>query len=72
MNLEPGYLLLALLVSSIGFVMFMYGRKQQRPLQVAGGLALLVFPYFIHGLLALSAVTAAVLVAVWGGVRRGL
>ncbi|MGB5695185.1 MAG: hypothetical protein WBM46_06005 [Polyangiales bacterium] len=72
MKLDANYLLLTLLVSSIGFVMFMYGRKQRRPLQVAGGIALLVFPFFVHGLLAISLITAVILIAVWGGVRLGL
>jgi len=72
MDLDPNYLLLTLLVSSIGFVMFMYGRKQRRALQIAGGIALLVFPYFVHGLLAISVITGLILIAVWGGVRHGL
>lgn len=72
MDLDPNYLLLTLLVSSIGFVMFMYGRKQHRPLQVAGGVALLVFPFFVHGLLAITVIATLILAAVWGGVRLGL
>ena len=69
MNVDANYLLLALFVGSIGFVMFMYGKKQERPLQVVGGLVLLVFPYFVHSLLWISVITALVLVGVWAGVR---
>ena len=69
---DPNYLVVALLVSSIGFVMFMYGKKQRRPLQFAGGLTLLIFPYFLHNVLWMSVVTVLICAAVWGGVKMGL
>ncbi len=70
--LEPGYLFVGLIGSGVGFVMLMYGRKQGRPLQVAGGLLLLVLPMFIRDVGWLTAFTAAICVAVWFGVRAGL
>ncbi|HVZ72821.1 MAG TPA: amino acid transport protein [Polyangia bacterium] len=47
MNLSPSALMASLLVSSIGFVLFVYGRKIGRLPQLVGGLALMVFPYFV-------------------------
>jgi len=50
MNLDGNALLASLLVSSIGFVSFAYGKKQQRLPQMLVGLALMGFPYFVSSL----------------------
>ncbi len=70
--LDPGYLVVSLLVSSIGFVMFVYGKKQQRPVQLGSGLLLLIFPFFVHNALWLSLIGAVVCAVVWGSVKAGL
>jgi len=72
MSLDPNYLLLAFLVSSVGFVLFVYGKRQRRPLQLGGGLLLLVCPYFLHSASVLAIVGAAIITAIWIGVRLGL
>lgn len=69
---EPSYLVVALLTSSVGFVMLMYGRKQHRPLQLASGLMLLIFPFLVRDALWLGLIAAAICVGVWGGVKAGL
>jgi hypothetical protein len=69
---EPWYLFVGLIGSSIGFVMLMYGRKQHRPLQVLGGLVLLVLPYLLRDALPLGLSSAVICVAVWAGIRAGL
>ncbi len=69
---EPKYLLVALLASSVGFVMVIYGKKQHRPLQLAGGILLLVFPFLVRDALLLALVSAAICAGVWGGVKAGL
>lgn len=48
MNLEPGYLLASMFVSGIGYVLFMYGRKQRRFPHMAMGALMLVYPYFVE------------------------
>ncbi|MGE3273667.1 MAG: hypothetical protein AB7O67_01055 [Vicinamibacterales bacterium] len=71
MTIDPGYLLLSLVVSGVGFVLFTYGRKQARLPQVVGGLLLMVYPYFAStwtGLLGGGALIAAV---TWWVVRLG-
>jgi len=70
--LDPAYLLVSLLVSSVGFVMFMYGKKQSRPVQFGVGLVLLVVPYFLRDPLLLGMVGAAACALVWGSVKAGL
>lgn len=69
---EPEYLLVSLLSSSVGFVMFMYGRKQGRPVQIGAGLLLLVLPFFLRDALWLGLASAVICVAAWGAIRAGL
>lgn len=71
MSLDPTYLLLALLVSSVGFVLFMHGKRQRLPLQFGGGLILLVYPYFVHNPAWMVIIAVAVIVAIWAGIRLG-
>ena len=70
--LDPAYLLVSLLVSSVGFVMFVYGKKQSRPVQFGAGLVLLLIPYFLRDPLWLSVAGAATCAIVWGCVKAGL
>ena len=47
MNLAP--LLWGVLFSSIGLGYFIYGKRQQAPIPLVCGIALMVFPYFVSG-----------------------
>ena len=69
---EPAYLIVSLIVSSVGFVMFVYGKKQHRPVQLGAGLLLLLIPFFVRDGLVLGIVGAAISATVWGAVRAGL
>jgi len=69
---EPAYIAVSLVVSGVGFVMFMYGKKQHRPVQLASGLLLLLIPLFVRDALWLTVIGAVVCVIVWGGVKAGL
>jgi hypothetical protein len=71
-SLDGNSLLASLFVSSIGFVLFAYGRKQARYPQVLSGLVLLVFPYFVTGVLPMFAIALVILAGLWGAVRAGL
>ena len=44
-------LMLSLVPSGIGFVLFMYGKKQERWPDLAAGIALMVYPYFVNTVL---------------------
>ncbi|MGE0043963.1 MAG: hypothetical protein AB7H88_03330 [Vicinamibacterales bacterium] len=71
MSFDPAFLLVSLAASGVGFVLFSYGRKQARLPQVVGGVALMVYPYFVStvpGLLLAGAVIGA---AVWAALRQG-
>jgi hypothetical protein len=71
MSLDPGLMFLSLLTSGIGFVFFMYGKKQERPPQLVGGLVLMVYPYFVSTLTASIGIAVAIIAAVWIAVRAG-
>ena len=59
------------LSGGIGFVLFVYGRKQERWPQLAAGLAFMVYPYFATSVVALTLVGVALGVALWLAVRAG-
>jgi hypothetical protein len=59
------------LVSSIGYVLFSYGRKLTRPPQMCGGLVLMVFPYFVPSVPWMLLVAAVLSALVWVAVRMG-
>ena len=70
--LDPAYLVVSLVVSSVGFVMFMYGKKQHRPVQLGFGLVLMLITFFVRDGLWLGVVGVAICAIVWGGVKAGL
>jgi len=69
--MDPGLLFLSLITSGVGFVLFVYGKKQGRWPQLAGGLALMAYPYFVSTLAATLVIGAAIMAAVWIAVRQG-
>ena len=46
MSFDPTWLFISLIPSGIGFVLFVYGKKQQRWPQLVAGLVLMAYPYF--------------------------
>ncbi len=71
MSLEPGWIVASLIVSSIGFILLNYGRKFARVPQIVVGLAMLIYPYFVPGVLANVLVAVGLLGAMWLAVRLG-
>jgi hypothetical protein len=63
LDVDPSYLIASMLVSSVGFVLFSYGKKQRRFPHTALGIVLLVYPYFV---------TNVALMLTIGGVLMGL
>ena len=54
------FLMLSLIPGGIGFVLFVYGKKQERWPQLVAGLALMVYPYFTPGVPLLVGVGALI------------
>jgi multisubunit Na+/H+ antiporter MnhC subunit len=71
MSFDPGVLFLSLLTSGIGFVLFVYGKKQERPPQLVAGLVLMIYPYFVSSLLMNVVVGAGILAVMWLAIRQG-
>jgi len=72
MSLDGNVLLASLLVSSIGFVFFAYGKKQQRLPQMLAGLALMGFPYFVTNVAVMFGIAAGLIGLVTLAIRLGL
>ncbi|MEN9578660.1 MAG: hypothetical protein RJA70_1669 [Pseudomonadota bacterium] len=58
--MNVGHLVVSFLISSVGFVLFSFGRKQERYPQVVAGLVLMVMPYFLPGILWMLVATVGV------------
>lgn len=71
MSLDATWLLLSLIPSGIGFVLFVYGKKQERWPHLAAGVAMMVYPYFATSVVSLVGVGVAISVALWYAVRAG-
>ena len=71
MSMDPALLFLSLITSGIGVVLFVYGKKQERWPQLAGGLALMVYPYFVSTLTATLVIGIVIIATVWIAVRQG-
>ena len=69
MNLDPGSLFLSLVLSSLGFVLFRYGRQHMRMPQLVAGLALMVFPYFVSGVVSMLAGAGLIGALLWVALR---
>ena len=72
MSLDPGYLLASLAVSSVGFVLFRYGRSQQRLSFSIIGMIMLVYPYFITSIGWMLGLVPVLLLLLWLASRMGL
>jgi hypothetical protein len=71
MDMDVGGLFASFLVSGIGFVLFSYGRKMSRAPQVASGLVLMIFPYFVSNLWLEASITLAILGGLYVALRLG-
>lgn len=71
MHLDAGWIFASLIVSSIGFILLHYGRKMARIPQVVVGIAMLIYPYFVAGVLANLLVAAGLLALLWIVVKLG-
>ena len=69
--MDPTWLLLSLVPGGIGFVLFVYGKKQGRWPQLVGGLLFMIYPYFTPTLASLIGVGVALGFGVWVLVRGG-
>jgi hypothetical protein len=62
-------LFLSLITGGVGFVLMAVARKTHKWQYFAGGLAYMVYPYFVDGMLAFAGVGVAIAIAMWLAVR---
>ena len=72
MNLDANSLLASILISGIGFVFFVYGTKQGRIPQMAGGAILSIYPYFISDAVWMLVIGAVVIALTTVAIKLGL
>ena len=71
MNFDPTWLFLSLIPSGIGFVLFVYGKKQQRWPHMVAGIVFSIYPYFTPSILVMVVVGIALGTGLWMAVRGG-
>jgi hypothetical protein len=71
MVLDPWWLFLSLIPGGVGFVLFVYGKKQGRWSMVVAGLVFMVYPYFTESVAALVGVGTVLAVLTWTVLRGG-
>lgn len=63
MNFSAAGMFAGVIFGSIGVGYFMYGRRQTRPVHLACGITLAVFPWFVTNLVALIGIGIALIAA---------
>jgi hypothetical protein len=71
MVLDPLWIFLSLIPGGVGFVLFVYGKKQGRWFLVVAGLVFMIYPYFTESVVALIGVGAVLGVVTWVAAREG-
>ena len=71
MTLDPTWIFLSLIPGGVGFVLFVYGKKQDRWPQLVAGLLLMVYPYFATSVVSLLGVGALIGGGLWYAIRAG-
>jgi branched-subunit amino acid transport protein len=70
-NFDPWWLFLSLIPSGIGFVLFVYGKKQQRLPHLIAGIVFTIYPFFTPSIVVMIIVGVAVGAGLWIAVRGG-
>lgn len=70
-SIDPLWLFLSLIPGGIGFVLFTYGKKRERYVHAAVGVAFIVYPYFTPTVTSMTLVGVALGAGLWLAVRAG-
>ena len=71
MSFDPTWLFLSLIPSGIGFVLFVYGKKQERLPHMLAGIVFSIYPYFTPTITSMIGSGVALGVGLWLAVRAG-
>ncbi len=67
----PGWMMASMVISTVGFGLFMYGKKQRRVPQLIAGMALMIYPAFVPETLLLIGIGVLITGGMWYAVRTG-
>jgi len=70
-DLDPTLLILSLLPSGVGYVLFTYGRKEHRWPQLLCGILFMVYPYFAGSVAAMVGGSAVIGAALYVMIAAG-
>ena len=71
MDLSTGNLMASMVVGAVGMGLFLYGKRQERYPHLIGGLAMMIYPYFVAGGGRVWAVGGAIIAAIIIAVQSG-
>ncbi len=71
MSLDAGWIMWELVLGGIGFVLFTYGRRQQRAPQLVAGVVFMVYPMFVSSSTGLVAIGCLLGAGLWAALRLG-
>jgi hypothetical protein len=71
MNFTPGYLMASMVVSTEGFGLFLYGKKQTRVPQLVTGITFMVYPVFVASVAWMLGIAGALLALLGIATRNG-
>jgi len=71
MSLDPTWIFLSMIPAGIGFVLFVYGKKQQRWPHLVAGIAMMGYPYFATTAVSMTVVGMLICTALWFALRLG-
>ena len=72
MDISGGQLIASFLVSTVGFSIFLFGKKQKRLPQLLGGILLMGCPYFIASVAWIYCFSGATMAGIWVASRSGM
>jgi hypothetical protein len=71
MSLDPTWLVLSMIPSGVGFVLFVYGKKQARLPQLVAGLMLMAYPFFATTVTTLAVGGLLIWAGLWWALQLG-
>ena len=71
METNAAWLFVSLLIGAVGTGLFIYGKKQSRWPQLACGVVLCIYPYFVPNIWVMVGIALALIVLLWLLVRMG-
>ena len=71
MDIDVGYLVASFIVSSVGFVLFFYGKRMSRPPHLIIGLVLMIYTWFVPSVLLMLGIGVLLVGLLWFAVQRG-